>query len=189
MGLPTASNFAEIMAKGRGGAPSVRRGGYMNKLLAERLSSELDEGYAGGDVMRGMELEDAAISAYEFECGVKVERIGFMRSEVAGASPDGLVGENGLIEVKCPRRHHYVRMVLSGNPAADYMPQIQGQLWLSGRQWCDLVLYSPPLPLFVHRVNRDEDDIGELSEAVQSFAADLAEAEVALRRQLGMLNE
>ena len=160
----------------------------MHKLLAERLSRELDENYTGPDAMRGVELEDVAIQAYEFEAGVKVKRVGMVRNDFAGASPDGLVGDEGLVEVKCPRRHHYIRMILSDNPAADYWAQIQGQLWLSERQWCDLVLYSPPLPLFVFPVKRDREYIIALSNAVDDFADELDETEAALRRKLGMDN-
>ena len=101
---------------------------------------------------------------------------------IAGASPDGLVGEDGLVEVKAPRRHHYIRMILSDDPAVDYRPQIMGQLWLTERAWCDLCLYAPPLPLFVHRVARDDAYIDDLAEAVAAFEADVADACTAARR-------
>ena len=188
MGIPTASEFGEIMAKGRGSAPSVRRGNYMNHVLAERLSRELDENYTGADALRGVELEDAAIHAYEFEAGVKVKRIGLVRNGIAGASPDGIVGDDGLAEAKCPRRHHFVRMLRSEDPAADYHWQVQGQLWISERKWCDVLIYSPPLPLRVKRVYPDEDAHEQLALHVASFAVELDEEEAALRRKLGMDN-
>ena len=188
MGMPTASNFGEIMAKGRGSAPSARRMTYMHKLLAERLSRELDENYTGPDAMRGVEMEEVALQAYEFETGAKVQKVGFVKNDFAGASPDGLVGDEGLVEVKCPRRHHYIRMALSDDPAADYRHQIGGQLWLSGRKWCDLVLYSPPLPLSIQRCHSDDEQRAAMAEAVEAFATELDETEAALRKTLGMDN-
>ena len=182
LGLVTASNFAEVMAKGRGSAPSARRQTYLNHVVAERLSRELSENYTGADAERGIALEDEAIAAYEFQTDATVKRIGMVRNDIAGASPDGLVGDDGLVEVKAPRRHHYIRMILSEDPAADYRPQIMGQLWLSERARCDLVLYSPPLPLFVHRVVRDADYIDDLAAAVAAFEADVIEACTDARR-------
>ena len=188
LGIPTASSFADITAKGRGSAPSARRVAYQHKLLAERLSRELDEGFAGGDLMRGIELEEAALAAYQFETDAKVQKIGLLHAGFCAASPDGMVGNSGLVEVKAPRRWHYVRMALSENPAADYLPQIYGQLWLADRPWCDLVLYSPPLPIFIHRVYRDDERIAELANAVEEFAVELDSMEIGLRKQLGMGN-
>ena len=172
------------MAKGRGAAPSARRQTYLNHVVAERISQELSENYTGTDADRGIALEDEAIAAYEFQTDATVKRIGMVRNDIAGASPDGLVGDDGLVEVKAPRRHHYVRMVLSDAPAADYLPQIMGQLWLSDRAWCDLCLYAPPLPLFVRRVPRDDEYIEQLATAVAAFEDDAADACTELRRRI-----
>ena len=182
LGLVTASHFGEVMAKGRGDKPSARRQTYLNHVVAERISRELSENYTGADAERGIAYEDEAIRAYEFQEDVTVKRIGMGRTESFGASPDGLVGKKGLVEVKAPRRHHYIRMILSDDPAADYRPQIMGQLWVFKAEWCDLCLYSPPLPLFVRRVARDDDYIGELATAVAAFEADVSKACVEARR-------
>ena len=182
LGLVTASKFGEVMAKGRGSAPSARRQTYLNHVVAERISGELSENYTGADADRGIAYEDEAIRAYEFQTDATVKRIGMVRNDIAGASPDGLVGDEGLVEVKAPRRHHYIRMILSDDPAADYRPQIMGQLWLSERAWCDLCLYSPPLPLFVRRVPRDDDYIADLVTAVAAFELDVIEACTDARR-------
>ena len=182
LGLVTASKFSHVMAMGRGSAPSARRQICLNYMVAERISGELAENYTGADAERGIAYEDEAIRAYEFHTDATVKRIGMVRNDIAGASPDGLVGEEGLVEVKAPRRHHYIRMILSDDPVADYRPQIMGQLWLSGRAWCDLCLYSPPLPLFVRRVARDDDYIAELAVAVAAFEADVSKACVEARR-------
>ena len=155
---------------------------YLNHVVAERISGELAENYTGADAERGIAYEDEAILAYEFQVNTTVKRIGMVRNDIAGASPDGLVGEYGLVEVKAPRRHHYIRMILSDDPAANYRPQIQGQLWLSERAWCDLCLYAPPLPLFIRRVLRDDDYIAELAVAVAAFETDVAKACVEARR-------
>ena len=188
MGIPTASMFGEIMAKGRGSAPSVRRGNYMHKLIGERLSRELCENFTAADADRGLELEDKAIEAYEFERSVKVERVGMVKNYGTGGSPDGLVGEDGMVEVKCPRYWHFVRMLSSDNPAVDYHWQVQGNLWISERKWCDVLLYAPPLPLHIERVMRDPESISELVSAVAQFAINLDETEAELRRKLGMDN-
>ena len=182
LGRVTASKFSEVMAKGRGSSPSARRQTYLNHLVAERISGELAENYTGGDAERGIAYEDEAIRAYEFQTDETVKRIGLVRNDLAGASPDGLVGDDGLVEVKAPRRHHYIRMVLSDDPAADYFPQIMGQLWLTERSWCDLCLYAPPLPLFVLRVPREDDYIANLATAVEAFEADVIEACTNARR-------
>ena len=183
-GMITASKFADIMAKGRGSAPSARRQTYLHHVVAERLSGELDENYVGPDAERGIAFEDEAIAAYEFQTDVTVKRIGMVKNDIAGASPDGLVGDDGLVEVKCPRRHHFIRMVLSDDPAVDYRWQVMGQLWLSGRAWCDVCLYSPPLPLFIHRVAHDPLAIGALADAVREFAEDVDAACAEARRRI-----
>ena len=182
LGLVTASKFGEVMAKGRGDNPSARRQTYLNHVVAERISQELAENYTGSDADRGIAYEDEAIAAYEFQTDATVKRIGMVKNAIAGASPDGLVGDDGLVEVKAPRHHHYIRMILSEDPAADYRPQIMGQLWLTERAWCDLCLYSPPLPLFVRRVPRDDDYIADLATEVAAFEADASKACVEARR-------
>ena len=183
-GLITASKFADIMAKGRGSAPSARRQTYLHHVVAERLSGELDENYVGPDAERGIAFEDEAIAAYEFQTDVTVKRIGMVKNDIAGASPDGLVGDDGLVEVKCPRRHHFIRRVLSDDPVVDYRWQVLGQLWLSDRMWCDVCLYSPPLPLYITRVTASPQEIDDLANAVYSFAADVDAACIEARRRI-----
>ena len=113
-----------------------------------------------------------------------VKRIGMVKNDIAGASPDGLVGDDGLVEVKCPRRHHFIRMVLSDDPAADYRWQVLGQLWLSERKWCDVCLYSPPCRCSFTAWRRPKAIGDALAEAVAEFAADVDAACAEARRRI-----
>lgn len=180
LGMPTASNFHRIITPT--GAPSSQATGYMNALLAERLigapcmSDELTQW-----MERGIKLENEARRWYEFRNGLDVQRVGFCvtDSQHAGASPDSLVGEDGLLEIKVPRASTHVGY-LRERIATAYRPQLQGQLWVTGRKWVDFVSYCPGMPAGLKavqvRVVRDGEFIAKLGSAVDEFCARLEEA-------------
>ena len=164
----TGSRFAELMAKTKSG-PSASRKNLITRLAIERMIGNCVETYSNFAMQRGTELEPSAIKAYEDECLVAVDHADFIRHptlDYVGISPDGLVGNDGLVEIKCPSAEakHY-EALRYGNHVTEYHWQLQGQLWVSGRQWVDAVSYDPRfagLELAIVRVSRDEKSIAEL---------------------------
>jgi hypothetical protein len=136
----------------------------------------------------GTEQEAAARAAYEQRTGIEVEETGFVAHDVlyAGCSPDGLVDWDGLIEIKCPYNSAvHIETLLGGMPA-DHMAQVQGQMWITGRQWCDFVSYDPrmpePLQLYVQRIHADPKAIADLAFGISAFLKEVGEKVEALRR-------
>lgn len=173
LGIPTASRFADILTP-KTLKLSKQAGRYRNRLLAEwLLGYPLDDEVDGGWLERGRNQEEEARRWYEFDRGLVVETCGLVLRDdlqVAG-SPDGLVGDDGILEIKCPALHTHVGYLLEGPP--DYRSQVQGYLYLTGRKWADVLSYSPQLPSVVERVERDEAYIAALGEALDGFIADL----------------
>jgi hypothetical protein len=118
-------------------------------------------------------MEDEARTLYQFMADVDCERVGFIRSGRKGASPDSLVGSNGLVEIKTKLPHLMIETLLRGEFPPEHKAQCQGQLWVSEREWIDIAVYWPGLPLFVTRATRDEPYIREMSDAVDAFNAEL----------------
>lgn len=164
----TGSRFAELMAKTKSG-PSASRKNLITRLAIERLIGNCVETYSNFAMQRGTELEPFAIEAYENANLVAVELVDFIDHptlDFVGVSPDGLVGDDGMVEVKCPiaEAKHY-EALRYGAHATEYKWQLQGQLWVSGRAWVDAVSYDPRFPgleLAELRVERDEKAIAEL---------------------------
>jgi hypothetical protein len=175
MGIPTASEFDTVQAKGKGGGESKTRRTYMLKLAGEILTGEPMYSYSNDHMERGKEMEDEARNAYAFMTDLEPQRIGFLRRGDAGASPDSIVGSNGLLEIKTKLAHLQLDVILGGELPSEHKAQVQGQLWVSGREWCDFVSYWPGLPLFVKRVHRDEEYIKTLASAVDQFNSELAD--------------
>lgn len=173
LGIPTASEFASILTKGRGGAESRTRQSYLYKLAGERLTSEPMESVVTAHMERGRLMEEEARSVYSFVTGNVCERVGFLRRGRAGASPDGLIGSDGLVEIKTKLPHLMVETILRGEFPPEHKAQCQGQLWVSGRAWIDIAVYWPGLPIFVTRAERDEAFIRELADAVETFNDEL----------------
>lgn len=169
LGIPTASNFASILAKGEG---KTRRT-YMLKLAAEVITGERSESYSNVHMERGHVMEEDARNMYAFAHDVEPELVGFMRRGRAGASPDSLVGDNGMLEIKSKLGHIQLDVLDKGKLPSEHVAQVQGQLWISGRDWLDFVSYWPRLPLFCIRVERDEKYIETLSQAVADFVGEL----------------
>jgi len=166
LGIPTSSMFKDMMAKGQG---KTRRT-YMLKLAGERITGELPQGYSDAHMERGHALEPKARSLYELESGNSVTECGFILADYnAGYSPDGLVGEDGVIEVKTRLPHLMLETLLTQKVPAEHAKQIQGGLLVSERKWCDFIAYWPGLPLFIKRVYRDDEAILAIRAAIVSF--------------------
>jgi putative phage-type endonuclease len=180
LGKVTASKIADVMASGRAGAPSVTRANYLAQLLCERLTGRAAEGYTSHEMQHGTDNEPIAINAYEMHADVIVTPIGFVDHpsiEMSGASPDGLVGTEGLIEVKCPNSATHLATLKGADIDSRYMKQMQWQMACTGRAWCDFVSFDPRMPdhmqLHVQYVRRDAEMIAQIEAAVLSFLADL----------------
>lgn len=174
LGLPTASSFSKVLAGGEG----KTRKAYMLQLAAEILTGQSVEGFSSAAMEHGKEHEAGARAAYELMNDCTVDLVGLCKNYGAGASPDGLVGDRGLIEIKCPNTTTHRETLLSGRVPTGHIPQIQGQLWITERDWCDFVSYDPRIKsasqYFCKRVMRDETYItNKLAPAVALFLADL----------------
>jgi putative phage-type endonuclease len=153
----------------------------MAQLICERLTGTPAETYTNAAMMHGTETEPEARSAYEFYQGVVVEQVAFIhhpRIDQAGSSPDGLVGEDGLVEFKCPQSATHLETLLGQAVPAKYADQMQFQMACTGRKWCDFVSYDPRMPehmrLFVRRVARDDARINFLETEIAGFLLEMA---------------
>lgn len=173
MGIPTASEFDTVQARGKGGGESKTRRTYLLKLAGEILTGSPMYSFQNDHMERGKEMEAEARDLYAMVTDNVPERVGFMRRGDAGASPDSLIGADGLLEIKTKLAHLQIDCILSGEVPSEHRAQCQGQLWISGRQWVDFVSYWPGLPLFVKRVQRDESYIDRLANEVGAFNKEL----------------
>lgn len=182
-GIPTASEFATVMAKGKGGGESKTRRTYMLKLAGEILTGRPMENYSNHHMERGHEQEPEARNLYAFMTDAEPKQVGFIRNGPKGCSPDSLVGDNGLLEIKTKLPHLHLDVLLKDDFPPEHRAQCQGQLWVAERDWVDLAVYCPGLPLFVKRAHRDEAFIQTLSDAVDAFNSDLADVVERVRSQ------
>lgn len=179
-GKATASRMTDILAKIKSGEAAARRD-YRIQLVAELLSGEpAGNGFISSEMQWGTENEPLARAAYEVSTGSFVEQIGFVDHPAilrAGASPDGLVGDDGLLEIKCPKSATHIQYILDGVVPAQYQPQMLWQMACCGSQWCDFVSFDPRLPahvqLFKVRFPRDNQRIAELEDEVLKFNAEV----------------
>lgn len=173
-GIPTASEFSTVMAKGRSGGESVTRRKYMLTLAGQILTGEVAPSWEGNEhTRRGHAFEDDARKLYAFKRDADPQLVGFMRRGRAGASPDSTVDADGLLEIKSKLPHLHLEVLELDRLPPEHVAQVQGQLWVSGRAYCDFVSYWPKLPLFVKRVERDEAYIATLAQAVADFVGEL----------------
>lgn len=191
IGRVTASRVKDVMAKGRGGAPSATRQNYMMQLLCERLTGKREEGFTSAAMQRGTELEPLARAAYEIRTGNIVDETGcFSHSKIDGfmASPDGLVGSVGLIECKCPNTATHVATLQSGRHDPQYDWQMLAQMACADRDWVDFVSFDDRLPEELQyacfRFHRDEKRIREMEAEVKLFLEELAELEREMRERM-----
>lgn len=187
LGKATASRIADIIAKGKGGAESKSRLNYRAELVVERLTQTATEGFTSGAMQWGTEQEPNARIIYETEYGMSVSQAAFIDHpsiEMTGASPDGLVGDDGLVEIKCPNTATHIATLRGGKIDARYLTQMQWQMACTGRAWCDFVSYDPRMPealqMHVQRVQRDQERIEELEAAVSAFLSEVDEEMKAL---------
>ena len=171
-GIPSASNFDKIVTSK--GEPSKQAQKYMYRLAGERITGMPEETYQNTAMARGVEMEGEARSYYELTTGQTVEQVGFCVADCgAGCSPDGLVGDEGLIEIKCPSMAVHVGYLLDNKVPTDYFQQTQGQLFVTGRKWLDFISYYPLMRPLVVRIERDEVFIKKLESELKKFVEDL----------------
>lgn len=187
-GRATASKFSAILSKIKSGEAAGRRN-YRAQLVVERLTGKPVTSFETASMRQGTEREPLARDAYMVQSGAFVEQIGFIQhDEIAcGGSPDGLIDADGCIEIKCPELATHLEYLRGTGAPAEYVPQIQGVLWLAEREWCDFASFNPdfpePLQLLVRRIPRDEKYITALELAVRLFL-DEVDAEVEQLRKL-----
>ena len=173
LGKVTASRVADVLSKIKTGESASRRN-YKIQLVSERLTGEKQESYINQAMQDGIDREVFARDRYVQQFG-EVEEVGFIQHPTleAGASPDGLVGEDGLLEIKCPMGTTHTETLMTQEVPSKYIPQIQFQLRCTGRKWCDFVSYNPMFPQhlqgFVKRVEADEVYQMELDKEIESF--------------------
>jgi putative phage-type endonuclease len=179
IGKVTASRVADVIAKTKTGY-SATRDNYMAQLICERLTGLKGESFTNAAMQHGTDTEPLARAAYEALQDALVDEVGFVPHpsiEMAGASPDGLVGDDGLLEIKCPNTATHIETLISKVVPGKYNTQMQFQMACTGRQWCDFVSFDNRLPemfqLFVTRVPRDEVFIRLIESEIVQFLAEL----------------
>ncbi len=179
LGKVTASAIYKVMARTKTGY-GADRANYHAQLVTERLTGALAEAYSNAAMQWGTETEPQARAMYSFERGVDVQEVGFVPHHaigMSGASPDGLVGEDGLVEIKCPNSATHIGTLTGAPVDRKYMLQMQWQMACCGRVWCDFASFDPRLPLemqlHVQRVPRDDGLIAEIEEEVRKFLSEV----------------
>ena len=186
MGIPTASEFSTVLREGRKkGTPSKTRRTYMLKLAGEIITDQLMDRFSNAHMERGRAMEAEARAWYEFLRGVDTQPVGFIRNGNTGCSPDALVGDDGLLEVKTMLPHLLGDVLTRGAFPNEFSAQCMGQLWVSGRTWLDLVIYWPDMPTYITRVGRNEEYIATLADEIKLFNEQLDEL-VAQIREYGL---
>jgi putative phage-type endonuclease len=180
LGKVTASRMADVVGKTKTGW-GAGRANYAAQLIAERLTQTVAESYTSKEMQWGTDHEGEARDMYAFMLDAEVSLAGFVdhpKIAMAGASPDGMVGEDGLVEVKCPNTATHIDTLLGGGFPGKYHLQAKWQMACTGRQWCDLVSFDPRMPesmrLHVERVKRVDSEIAELEGAVRLFLQEVA---------------
>ena len=178
LGKVTASRVSDVCAKTKSG-PSASRANYMAELIAERLTGVPAERFTNAAMQWGTDQEEAGRQHYAFAQEVEVQTVGFVlhpRLEMAGASPDGLIDRDGLVEIKAPNTATHIETLIGGQIPGKYQIQMLWQMACTGRAWCDFVSFDPRLPadmrLFVRRLHRDDARIAELEREVIAFLAE-----------------
>lgn len=181
LGKVTASRVFDVTSKTKTGY-STSRQNYAAELIVERLTGRQGDFFQTAAMAWGTNTEPMARSAYEARMGVLVEEVGFVphpNIEMAGASPDGLIGEEGLVEIKCPNTSTHIEMLLSKTVPLKYIYQMQWQMACTGALWCDFVSYDPRMPegmqLFIERQERSDETIIDLEREVEKFLSEIDE--------------
>lgn len=176
LGKVTASRAADVMTK----KGSAARANLSAQLVLERLTNTKGESFSSAAMQWGVDQEPFARAAYEARNGVWVDTVGFVQHptiERAGASPDGLVGHDGLVEIKCPNSATMIETLLTGKVPSNYATQMQMQMACTGRAWCDYAVFDSRMPvkaqLFVKRVQRDQKFIDDMEKEIIAFLAEV----------------
>lgn len=180
MGCVTASRLSDVLAKTKSGYSASRKN-YMMELLCQRLTGKCESGFTNAAMQRGVDLEPIAREMYVLnQFDVEVSEVGFIvHPEIKwfGASPDGLVNSDGLLEIKCPNTATHIDTLRTGKPKREYLLQMHAQMMCTGRKWCDFVSYDDRLPenlaYFVTRVHLDTDLVSSIQEEVTLFLEEL----------------
>lgn len=185
LGLPTASQLHRVITQT--GKPSSQADGYMHQLIAEQALGVPQDDAASAFMERGQLLEVKAVSYYELQCDVTTTAGGFVTRDDArvGCSPDRFVGEQGMVEIKCPAAGTHIGYLLD-KEGIGYRVQVQAQLWICEREWSDTVSYHPDLPPALVRQARDEKFIAAIEAAVLQFCDALDEAKYKLMKGYGL---
>ena len=192
LGCVTASRTADVMAKTKSGY-SASRANYMAQLITERLTGQPAEGFSSAAMQWGTDTEPQARMAYELMTGETVQETGFVLHpsiKFFGASPDGLVGSGGILEIKCPNTSTHIDTLLADKVPSKYLTQMHVQMICTGRNWCDFVSFDPRLPgdmsFWMQRVNRDDAFCKEIEAEVSSFLDELGTKIQQLRSKFGV---
>lgn len=197
LGKVTGSRVADVIAKTKTGY-STSRANYLAQLAIERMTGQQAESYSNAAMEWGTTQEPFARNAYETLTGNLVEEVGFVihpEIDMSGASPDGLVGGNGLIEIKCPNSATHIEYIRSEKAPAKYLPQMAFQMACTGREWCDFMSYDPRMPdglqIFLVRYHRDNEYIKEIESEIVKFLGevDTTVAELLAKRNNTILLE
>lgn len=182
LGIPTASRFDAIITKT--GKPSGQAEGYMHELLAEWLIGEPLDNFDSSFMERGIIQEAEAVRWYEFQKDVEATTVGFclMDDGQAGCSPDRLIGNDGILEIKCPSAKVHVAYLL-GSPVDTYKVQIQGNLYICEREWLDILSYNPAMPPKIVRCHRDEEFLDKFGTLLRDFLGRIERAKESLRKE------
>ncbi len=191
-GKVTASRVADVIAKTKSG-PSASRGNYAAQLIAERLTGVVAESFSNAAMQWGTDNEHDARLAYEFRTDAEVEQIAFVAHpniDMSGASPDGLIAADGLVEIKCPNTATHIETLRGQSIPGKYQTQMLWQMACTGRLWCDFVSFDPRMPeemrLFVRRLNRDDTRIAELEAEVVTFLSEIDATVAELTQMYGL---
>jgi len=174
LGKPTASRFGDIITPDKGDKSKTYTT-YLYELLGELLSDGKDESFKSELMSRGNDLEEQAREKYEFLKDVSVQTVGIIFNDelTIGASPDGLIGSNAGIEIKCPKSSTIVKYMLEDRLPLVYKPQVQGNQWISEREYWDFIAYHPNTNMFIHRVYRDDEYIKKMAMYLNEFVDEL----------------
>ena len=194
-GKVTASRIADVMARTKTGY-GAGRANYHAQLVAERLTGTVADSFSNAAMQWGTDTEPQARALYAFDTGLDVIETGFHLHPAiteSGASPDGLVGDAGLVEIKCPQTATHIATLRGSEIDRKYLLQMQWQMACTGREWCDFVSFDPRLPLEMQmhcrRVERDADLIAEIETEVRAFLAEVDEAVADLRARYAKESE
>ena len=189
LGKVTASRIADVLSKGKAGESASRKN-YRTELVVQRLTGLPGESFTNAAMEHGIQTEPKARTAYEVAKEQFVDQISFVEHpsiEWFGCSPDGLVGLTGLIEIKCPNSTTHTEYLIDEKPPSKYVPQMQCQMAVTGRQWCDFVSFDPRLPddlqLFVVRLERDQEYIEAMEAEVKKFLSEVEKMYLKLKER------